>query len=113
VATELSDPALDALWKNVLDHWDEDKAHAAFLDGCRMRAKLAEAATRYRGMTGDHERGPQAEKRLKSVLAIAMAELEVSRTPDTVVKRSAGSLVLLVVLVAATLGLLIYVSMVR
>ena len=113
MSTELSDPALEALWKNVLDHWDDDKAHAAFLEGCRSRGKLAEAATRYRGMAGDRERGAGAEKRLKSVLAIAMAELEVSRTPETTVKSHAGSLAVLVVLVAATLGLIVYVALVR
>lgn len=111
--TELSDPAIEALWKNTLDHWDEDKAHLAFLDACRERGKLAEAATRYRGMSADRDRGPEAEKRLKSILAIALAQLETSRTPEQVVKRRAGNLVLLVLLVAATIGLLAYLATAR
>lgn len=111
--SELSDPAVEALWKNVLDHWDEDKAHGAFLETCRERGKLAEAAARYRGMAGDRERGPDAERRLKSVLAIAMASLETARTPETTVKRRAGTLAVLVLLVAGTVGLLVYLSMVR
>jgi hypothetical protein len=111
--TELTDPAIEALWKNALDHWDEDKAHTAFLEGCRERGKLAEAAARYRGMSGDHERGAEAEKRLKAVLAIAMATMEIARSPDPAVRRRASALAVLVVLVAATLGLMVYVTLVR
>lgn len=107
---ELSDPAVEALWKNVLDHWDEDKAHLAFIEACRERESLAEAAARYRGMAADRDRGPQAEKRLKSIVAIAMAQLEIARTPQTTVKRRAGSLALLVLLIAGTIGLLVYLG---
>ena len=32
---ELTDPAIEALWKNCLDHWEEEKAHVAFVDACR------------------------------------------------------------------------------
>lgn len=73
------DPALEALWKNVLDHWDNDAAHHAFLDHCQRHDALDEAAVRYRGMKGDHERGPGAEKRLGAVLMLAMSKLEVTR----------------------------------
>ncbi|MBK7578883.1 MAG: hypothetical protein IPI67_01640 [Myxococcales bacterium] len=110
---ELPDPAIEALWKNALDHWDEDKSHTAFLEACRERGKLAEAGARYRGMAGDRDRGPEAEKRLKAILAIAIASLEVTRTPEPVVKRRATALVILVVLVAATIGLMVYVTVVR
>jgi hypothetical protein len=113
VGIAVPDPAIEALWKNVLDHWDEDKAHMAFLEHCREQGKLAEAAARYRGMAGDRDRGPEAEKRLKGVLALALAALETSRTPDTVVTRRAGSLVMIVLFVAATIGLLVYLSAVR
>lgn len=111
--TELSDPAIEALWKNALDHWDEDKAHVAFLEACRERGKLAEAAARYRGMSADRDRGPEADQRLKSILAIALAQMETSRTPEPVVKRRAGNLALLVMLIAATIGLLAYLAMGR
>lgn len=110
---ELTDPAIEALWKNALDHWDEEKAHVAFVEACRERGKLAEAAARYRGMAGDRERGPEAEKRLKAILAIAIASLEIARTPEPVVKRRATALAVLVVLVAATIGLMVYVTVVR
>lgn len=110
---ELSDPAIEALWKNCLDHWDEEKAHIAFVEACRERGKLAEAGARYRGMAGDRERGPEAEKRLKAILAIAIASLEVTRTPQPEVKRQATALAVLVVLVAATVGLVAYIAIVR
>jgi hypothetical protein len=103
-----SDPALEALWKNALDHWDEDKAHIAFLEHCREHEKLPEAAARYRGMAGDRDRSEQAEKRLKGILVMAMASLETKRTPDAVVQRRAGSLVMIVLFIAATIGLLVY-----
>jgi hypothetical protein len=70
------DPALEALWKHALDHWDNDAAHHAFLEHCGRTQALDEAALRYRGMRGDHERGPGAEKRLKAVLMLAMSKLE-------------------------------------
>ena len=110
---ELSDPAVEALWKNALDHWDEEKAHVAFIEACRESGRLAEAATRYRGMSGDRDRGPEAEKRLKGVLVIAMAQLEVVRTPEPVTKRRAGTVATLVLLVAGTIGLLVYLGIVR
>jgi hypothetical protein len=102
----MSDAAFEALWKHVLDHWDEDKAHSAFLEHCRNAGQLAEAASRYRGMTGDRERGPSAQKRLQGVLVLAMAALELTRSPRPVSKSSASSLLLIVFFVAATLGLL-------
>ncbi|MBI3201185.1 MAG: hypothetical protein HYZ29_06540 [Myxococcales bacterium] len=110
---ELTDPAIEALWKNCLDHWDEDKAHVAFVEACRERGKLAEAGARYRGLAGDRDRGPEAEKRLKSILAIALATLEVARTPEPEVKRRATALAILVFLIAGTIGLIVYVSLIR
>ena len=84
----MSDAAFEALWKNVLDHWDEDKAHGAFLEHCRHENQLAEAAARYRGMTGDRERGPSAQKRLQGVLVLAMAALESTRTAAPAKRRA-------------------------
>ena len=103
----MSDAAFEALWKHVLDHWDEDKAHGAFLEHCRSAGQLAEAAARYRGMTGDRDRGPVAQKRLQGVLVLAMAALESTRTPRPEAKTSPTSLLLIAFFVAATLGLLV------
>src|SRR5687767_13209929 len=103
----MTDAAFEALWKNVLDHWDDDKAHGAFLEHCRSSGQLAEAAARYRGMTGDRERGAAAQKRLQGVAVLAMAALESTRTARPETKSSPTSLVLILFFVAATLGLLV------
>jgi hypothetical protein len=103
----MADAAFETLWKHVLDHWDEDKAHGAFLEHCRSAGQLAEAAARYRGMTGDRERGSVAQKRLQGVLVLAMAALESTRTPRPEAKTSPTSLLLIAFFVAATLGLLV------
>lgn len=77
----LSDPAVEALWRNVVERWEEDAAHHAFLQICRERGRLADAATRYRGMAGDPVRRELAQKRLTAITLLAFAELEASRSP--------------------------------
>jgi hypothetical protein len=109
----VSDAALEALWKNVLDHWDEDRAHGAFLEHCQNSGQLAEAAARYRGMTGDRERAEGARQRLAGVALVAMASLEAARTPEQAVNRQAGALILVVFFLAATLALVAYLSFSR
>jgi hypothetical protein len=109
----MNDSALEALWKNVLDHWDEDRAHGAFLELCQKTGKLAEAAARYRGMVGDRERGESARKRLQGVAVLAIATLEASRTPERSEKRQTGALVLVVFFVAASGAVLAYLSVGR
>src|SRR6478736_4731678 len=74
------DPSLEVLWRHALDHWSEDKAHAAFLQHCDETNQLPEAAARYRGMAADHTRAEVAEKKLRAVAALAMAKLETQRT---------------------------------
>ena len=101
------DTSFETLWKHVLDHWEDDKAHGAFLEHCREHGQLAEAAARYRGMTGDHERGQSAEKRLQAVALLAMTQLESMRSPANP-KRPTGSLVLIGFFVAATILMLAY-----
>jgi hypothetical protein len=101
-----ADPALEVLWKNVLDHWDNDAAHHAFLDHCQRHEALDDAATRYRGMKGDHERGLIAEKRLKAVLMLAMSKLEASRSDRAATSSPLGKLVLILFFLSGSLALL-------
>ncbi len=108
--SQLLDPALEALWKNALDRWDEDAPHAAFLEHCQRTGQLAEAAARYRGMKGDHTRGASAEKRLQGVAALAVLALEASRTPQSENSRQGSRLVLAVLFLAATIALALYLS---
>jgi hypothetical protein len=103
--------ALETLWKHVLDHWEDEPAHRAFLEHCRQYNLLVEAAVRYRGMKGDHARGPTAEKQLTAIRALALSRLAASRTPER--RRSGGrmmSFVLIAFFVIGTIGLLAYLK---
>ena len=75
----MSDPTLEALWKNVLDNWENDAAHAQFLKHCQATQKLAEAAARYAGMRGDRDRGAAAGRRLDAVTVLATSSLLAAR----------------------------------
>ena len=110
MTTELPDPALEALWKQVVDDWANDKTHAAYLELCNAKNRLAEAAARYRGMAGDRERGPTAEKRLQAVLALALAQLEVLRAPPAEARRSFGGVALTLFFMGGIAVLLAYLS---
>jgi hypothetical protein len=102
------DAALEALWKNVLSNWDDDAAHRAFLDHCHRQEALDEAAMHYRGMKGDHDRGPGAEKRLTAVLMLAMSKLEVSRNEPQRPASQATKLVLILFFLLGSLVVLAY-----
>lgn len=109
----MADAAFEALWKNVLDRWDEERAHGAFLEHCQATDQLAEAAARYRGMKGDRERGALAEKRLAGVAIVALAKLEATRSPPNPVGSRVGALLLASAFGLATIGLLAYLLMSR
>jgi hypothetical protein len=74
------DTGFEALWRHTLDHWQDEKAHTAFLQYAEQHNLLAEAAARYRGMTGDHTRAELAEKKLAAVAVLAIAKLESQRS---------------------------------
>lgn len=107
------DPALEALWKQVLDAWEDDATHNAFLEYCRARDQLVEAAVRYRGMAGDHSRAVIAEKKLKAVALLAMTKLEVSRSEPPASRRHPTAYGLIAFFLIATLGLVAYVMRTR
>jgi len=103
----MSDPVLEALWKKVVDDWDEERGHSAFLEHTRSTNQLLEAAVRYRGMVGDHVRGPSAEKRLQAIAVLAMAALESQRSaPPPGRARLVVQIVIIVLSVVASLLLL-------
>lgn len=107
------DPTLEALWKRVVDHWDDDKAHSSFLEYCTSSDRLVEAAVRYRGMVGDHARSEVAKKRLESVTVLAMARLDAARRTERPTAGRAGSYALIAFFVFATIGLLAYLGTTR
>lgn len=104
----MSDPAFEALWKNALDRWDDERAHGAFLEHCRATDQLAEAAARYRGMKGDRERGAMAEKRLAGVAIVALASLEATRSAPRRAGRRIGGLLVATLLGLAAVALTLY-----
>ncbi len=109
----MSDSALEILWKHTVEQWEAEAAHRAFLEHCRQQDCLVEAAVRYRGMKGDHARGPIATLKLNAITALALARLESARTPD---RRKSGRMlgyVLVALFVAGTVGLLAYLGPVR
>lgn len=107
------DNALETLWRNALDHWEDEAAHRAFLEHCRHHDRLVEAAVRYRGMKGDHARGELAEKKLTAITALALAQLQSARSPDRRKQGRLLSYVLIAFFVLATVGLLAYLGPVR
>lgn len=108
-----SESHFDTLWKHVLDHWDEEAAHRAFLEHCRVEDALVEAAVRYRGMKGDRAKGPLAEKKLAAIAVLAMTKLEVLRTKERPRRIPAVGIALVVAFLGATFGLLAYLARVR
>ena len=106
----MSDAALETLWKHVLDHWDDEAAHRSFLEHCRVSGRLVEAAVRYRGMKGDHARGPLAEKKLTAIAALALTRLEAERSPPRAKRASFAAYVLIALFLAGTAGLLAYLD---
>jgi hypothetical protein len=109
----MADAAFEALWKNVIDRWDEERVHGAFLEHCQVTNQLAEAAARYRGMKGDRERAAVAEKRLAGVAIVALAKLEATRSRPNPSRSRTGPLVLAAAFGLATVGLLVYVLISR
>ena len=109
----MGDAAFEALWKNVLDHWDEERAHGAFLEHCQLSNQLPEAAARYRGMKGDRDRSAIAEKRLAAVAIVALAKLEASRTKAPRSSRPVGALILAASFGLAAVALLAYLFLTR
>jgi hypothetical protein len=75
------DAGREALWKQVVNRWDDPATHGAFLQYCQRTGALSEAAARYRGMSGDHARGEEARRRLAGVVILATQALEVTRSP--------------------------------
>lgn len=72
---------LDLLWANVEARWDDDKAHAAFLEFAAAKGELPEAAGRYREIKdAGGPRSELAQKKLSAIMLIAMQMLASERT---------------------------------
>jgi hypothetical protein len=76
-----ADPVLEALWRRVLEAWDDDKAHGALIDhGLRTEA-LPELASRYRALVADACKGPVAKAKLDAIVSAATQMLWAMKTP--------------------------------
>jgi hypothetical protein len=72
---------LEAIWKRVLDAWDDDRTHAALLDHAIRSQALPEIAGRYRALGEDPEKGLLAKKRLDAIVLAATQMLMTTKTP--------------------------------
>jgi hypothetical protein len=75
------DPLFEALWKRVLEAWDDDKPHAALLEHAIRAQKLPDAAGRYRALKDDKEKGARAQKKLDGIVIAATQMLMSMQTP--------------------------------
>lgn len=78
---EAKDPVLEALWKRLLEAWDDDKTHAALLDHAIRSQQLPEIAGRYRALSEDSEKGALAKKKLDAIVVAATQMLMSMKTP--------------------------------
>ena len=83
----LADTTLVALWKNNLDHWEEDSAHQGFLDAASLAGDLAFAARMYRSVASTDQHAAKAEDQLKKITALAFAQIDATHSPPPQTKR--------------------------
>jgi hypothetical protein len=107
----IDDGSLDVLWQYVLDHWDEDAPHRAFLAQAETAGQLAEAAARYRAVSTQSERRPMAKRQLAAVTTLALMRLEASRSRAPRRRRPRAIWVPLVLLVAGVAALFAYLRL--
>jgi len=81
VSEDPKDPVLDALWKRVLEAWDDDKTHAALLEHALRVQALPDIAGRYRALADDLEKGALARKKLDGIVLAATQLLMSMKTP--------------------------------
>lgn len=78
---EVNDPVLDALWKRVLEAWDDAATHRALLEHALREQLLPEIAGRYRALAEDPEKGTVAKRQLDRIVAAATELLLSMKTP--------------------------------
>lgn len=117
--SEAEDPSYELMWASVLEAWDDEKRHGAFISYCQERKNLAEAARRYRGVSeaapGDEvpeKRREEAKKHLASITALAFATLDTEKTQlDPAGSQRAIRVVAFLMLIAAVVGLVYGLSL--
>lgn len=75
------DVVFNALWKRVLEAWDDDKPHQAALSYALQTEMLPEIAGRYRKLLDDPDKGPRAKKKIDGIVVAATQLLMATKTP--------------------------------
>jgi hypothetical protein len=78
---EPKDAVLEALWKRVVEAWDDEKTHGALIEHAMREQRLPEVAGRYRALADDPEKGAVAKKKLDAVVLAATQMLLAMKTP--------------------------------
>lgn len=78
---EAPDAVFDALWRRVLDAWDDDKPHQLALSYALEHEMLPEIAGRYRKLVDDPDKGPRAKKKIDGIVLAATQMLMATKTP--------------------------------
>lgn len=78
---------LTELWEGLLTNWQQESAHAAFLEAAAIYDALPFAARLYRGTLDDPERQGRAQAQLDKITVQALSMLEATRTPPSSNKR--------------------------
>lgn len=78
---EPKDAVLEALWKRVLDAWDDEKTHAALIEHAMRAQRLPETAGRYRALIDDPDKGAVAKRKLDAIVLAATQMLMAMKTP--------------------------------
>ena len=83
IAAEGKEPdvVFQALWKRVIEAWDDDKPHQAALSYAISNEMLPEIAGRYRKLMDDPEKSARAKKKLDGIVLAATQMLMATKTP--------------------------------
>ena len=75
------DPLFEALWRRVVDAWDDDKTHRALLEYAVRAEQLPEAAGRYRALSSDPEKAERAKRQMDAIVNTATQMMFAMKTP--------------------------------
>ena len=75
------DAIVEALWKRVLEAWDDDRPHQAALSYALQNERLPDIAGRYRKLLDDPEKGARAKKKIDAIVIAATQLLMATKTP--------------------------------
>ena len=78
---EPKDAVLEALWKRVLDAWNDEKTHAALIEHAMREQRLPETAGRYRALIDAPDKGAVAKRKLDAIVLAATQMLMAMKTP--------------------------------